>query len=281
MATSTTPPGDDRPIALGNGVTWVGFWDSAAGLHCNPYLIVDGEEAVLIDGGSRPDFSTVMMKVLQAGVAPHQIKALIYHHYDPDLCGSLPNLEDMIRRPDLQIISAAPNHMFIRHYSTRARLVDLTELNHRFRFASGRELQFVVTPFAHSAGSFMTFDPASGILFTSDLFGSPGNLGGIFMTLLPDCEDHHRSNACTSHREGCPMRVLIRFHKQFMPSTAALRHAMSLMRGLPFKILAPQHGAIIRDRAVADLAIRSLEALEHVGIDGVLAGDPDLLGRPF
>ncbi len=245
----------DRPLSLGQGVTWVGFWDSEAGLRCNPYLVCDGDEAVLIDGGSRPDFSTVMMKILQAGVSPHQIKALVYSHFDPDLCGSLPNLEDMIRRPDLVLISAAPNHMFIRHYSTSSRMVSLAETGFRYRFASGRELQFTPTPFAHAPGSFVTFDTATGILFTGDLFGSPGAGDSIFLALSPTCHtDHDRTN-CPEGRGTCPLQDLARFHQLVMPSTLALRHAMATVRTIPFKALAPQHGAVIRETRDAELAI--------------------------
>jgi flavorubredoxin len=75
----------ERSVEIAEGVYWVGYYDEQAGLHCNPYLIVDNDEAVVIDGGSRPDFATVMMKILQTGIAPNQISGLLYQHYDPDL----------------------------------------------------------------------------------------------------------------------------------------------------------------------------------------------------
>lgn len=99
----------ERPVEIADGVYWVGFFDKQTGLHCNPYLIVDGNEAIVIDGGSRPDFATVMMKILQTGISPNQIQGLVYQHYDPDLCGSLPNFEDMIKSEDLQIICPERN----------------------------------------------------------------------------------------------------------------------------------------------------------------------------
>jgi flavorubredoxin len=86
----------ETSVEIADGVYWVGFYDEQAGLHCNPYLIIDNDEAMVIDGGSRPDFATVMMKILQTGIAPNKIKALLYQHYDPDLCGSIPNFEDII-----------------------------------------------------------------------------------------------------------------------------------------------------------------------------------------
>ena len=64
----------EGPVEISEGIYWVGFYDPQTGLHCNPYLIIDNEEALVIDGGSRPDFATVMMKILQAGIALIKLK---------------------------------------------------------------------------------------------------------------------------------------------------------------------------------------------------------------
>ena len=113
----------ENPVEIAEGIYWVGFYDAKSGLHCNPYLIVDNEEAIVIDGGSRPDFATVMMKILQTGLEPHHINALLYQHYDPDLCGSIPNFEDIIESSSLRIISDESSLMFIRHYSASSQMV--------------------------------------------------------------------------------------------------------------------------------------------------------------
>ncbi len=136
----------ESAVEIAPGIFWIGFYDAPSGLHCNPYLIVDNDEAVVIDGGSRPDFATVMLKILQTGIDPQQIKALIFQHYDPDLCGSIPNFEDTIRQKDLNIISAAENMMFIRHYSISSPQVSLSKLKFQYEFSSGRKLQFIKTP---------------------------------------------------------------------------------------------------------------------------------------
>ncbi|MBF0633760.1 MAG: MBL fold metallo-hydrolase, partial [Nitrospinae bacterium] len=117
-----------RPVKLAEDVYWVGFYDEEEGIQCNPYLIIDEDEGVLIDGGSRPDFPTVMMKILQTGIAPGMISTLIYQHYDPDLCGSLPNLEDIINRPTLKILSHSYNNFFIRHYMARSKLYCIDQI---------------------------------------------------------------------------------------------------------------------------------------------------------
>ena len=195
----------ESSVEIAEGVHWVGFYDEQAGLHCNPYLIVDNDEAIVIDGGSRPDFATVMMKILQTGIAPNQIVALLYQHYDPDLCGSIPNFEDIIKRNDLKILSDSENLMFIRHYSVATRLHPISKMNHQYTFSSGRTLQFIKTPYSHSGGSIVTFDPQSGILFTSDLFGSLGLEWELFLNLKPECLGCASFAECPTSGRDSPM----------------------------------------------------------------------------
>ncbi len=112
---------EKEPVKIADGIYWVGYSDNNAGLHCNPYLIIEGEEAVLIDGGSRDDFSNVMLKILRTGIEPSQIIRLIYQHYDPDLCSSLPQMESIINHDNLRIISHDDNNLFIHYYSAKQR----------------------------------------------------------------------------------------------------------------------------------------------------------------
>ncbi len=263
----------ETPIEIAEGIFWVGFYDRQSGLHCNPYLIIDNDEALVIDGGSRPDFPTVMMKILQTGIAPDQIRALLYQHYDPDLCGSIPNFEGIINRKDLKIISATENLMFIRHYSVASRLVTLGELNYQFIFSSGRTLQFVKTPYSHSAGSFVTFDPKSKILFTSDLFGSYGSDWELFLELKPECIECANLAACPNNLPNCPINDILDFHKEIMPSRKALKFAFEKILEIPFDKVAPQHGSIITEKRALAYIARMLTSLVDVGIDGIVEDD--------
>jgi flavorubredoxin len=257
-------------VELKRGVYWVGFYDKQAGLHCNPYLIIDNEEALVIDGGSRPDFATVMMKILQTGIAPDQIIALLYQHYDPDLCGSIPNFESLIKNKELQIISASENLMFIRHYSASSDLVPISKLKYQYKFSSGRTLEFIKTPYSHAGGSIVTFDTASGILFTSDLFGSLGTEWELFLKLKPDCIECVNLEQCPGNRTNCPVRDILNFHKVLMPSKKALRYSIEKILEVPFKMIAPQHGSIIKDKESMRIVIEQLASMEDVGIDGIV-----------
>jgi flavorubredoxin len=260
----------ENPIEIADGIFWVGFYDRQSGLHCNPYLIIDNDEALVIDGGSRPDFPTVMMKILQTGIAPDQIRALLYQHYDPDLCGSIPNFEGIIKRKDLKIMSATENLMFIRHYSVSSRLVALSKANNQFVFSSGRTLQFIKTPYSHSAGSFVTFDSQSKILFSSDLFGSYGTEWELFLELKPECIECLNLDDCPRKRPNCPINDILNFHRKIMTSNKALRFALERILALPFGRIAPQHGSIITDKSELNYIVKMLTTLTDVGIDGII-----------
>jgi flavorubredoxin len=81
-----------RSAEIAPGIFWVGGSLETTGLQCNPYLIIDGQEAVLIDPGSILDFGTVWENVCEL-VDPAQIRFVILHHQDPDLASSVPLFE--------------------------------------------------------------------------------------------------------------------------------------------------------------------------------------------
>jgi flavorubredoxin len=266
----------ENPIEIAEGIYWVGFYDTTSGLHCNPYLIIDHDEALVIDGGSRPDFATVMMKILQTGVDPNQIGALLYQHYDPDLCGSIPNFEDIIESDSLRIISDESSLDFIRHYSVSSKMVSIEDVNYHYKFSSGRQLQFINTPYCHSSGSFVTFDQKSGILFTSDIFGSYGTEWELFLKLRSQCIDCLNLTECPSDRENCPINDILNFHKIIMPSRKALKYALNKILEIPFTALAPQHGSIITDKNIMRYVFEQLISQEDIGIDRIVKDENSL-----
>ncbi len=267
----------DRPVKLADDVYWVGFADPGRGLHCNPYLIVDGDEGVLIDGGSRPEFSIVMMKIMQTGLAPGSISTLIYGHYDPDLCGSIANLEEIIGRRDLRIVSKRENNVFIRYYGVRSKLLCIDDLGRTLKLASGRVLRFISTPYAHAPGSFMTFDEKTGILFTGDMFGSfePEKNWQLFRELSPECHHCERTalprpgQPCETIGAPCVIPPLLEFHREEMTSNRALRLACKRILAARPRIVAPQHGSIWHQAPDIEHIAARLAALADVGIDRV------------
>lgn len=258
------------PVEVAEGIYWIGFADDNAGLHCNPYLIVDGDEALLIDGGSRDDFSTVMMKILQTGIDPNQIQRLIYQHYDPDLCGSIPHFENLIKNPDLKIISHRENNIFIKYYSSKKPKVCIENLEMVYEFKSGRKLRFYRTPYSHSTGSFMTYDEQTGTLFSSDIFGSYDHIWSLFLELKSRCNQCHLVDNCYHDGHPCALKGIVNFHKRIMTSTKAMHYALDIIEKIGPKIVAPQHGSIVAGEEWIAMVIKHLREVERVGIDWYL-----------
>jgi flavorubredoxin len=258
----------ERPVEIADRVFWVGFHDAISNLHCNPYLVVEGDQAVLIDAGSRPDFAVVMMKILQTGVSPEKVMALIYQHPDPDLCGSMSNMVDICTNPELRILSESENNIFLSYYIEKEKRGLMQSVNeYDFQFAlGGRILRFFKTPFAHSAGSFVTYDEQTKTLFTSDLFGSRSDQWDLFLRFNDDCSVCEDYGRC---KEYCPFPDILEFHRKVMPSGKALRHAMNVIGGIDVERIAPQHGSILTRKRDIRLLIERLGNLTGVGIDGL------------
>lgn len=261
---------DKEPVSIAEGIYWVGYTDENRGLHCNPYLIIEGNEAVLIDGGNRDDFSNVMLKILRTGLEPSQITRLIYQHYDPDLCGSLPQLEAIINTDSLRIISHRENNVFIHYYSNKTEMLDFHDLGGRFDFATGRRLEFYPIPYCHQPGSFATYDTKTKTLFSGDLFGSFDTIWSLILQLDENCLTCESPAACSLK---CPFDGIVKFHQTVMPSNRALSHGLDILEKLDIERIAPQHGSIICKKKEIGLAIRKLRAIGNVGIDYLLAGD--------
>jgi len=259
------------PVEISDGIFWVGTDDEGRSFHSLPYLVVNGKNAVLIDGGSRSDFPGVMSKILQVGINPNNITALIYQHYDPDLCGSLLNLLDVCSNPDIEIYTDSSSRTFLSHYihsDQFDRIKDIRSIDFRYVF-SGRELQFLRTPYAHAPGSFVTYDLKTKTLFTSDLFGSESSSWDLFVELSDYCTDCHSYEKCPHGMSPCPIPAVLSFNRWLMPCTKALSNAMSVIEKIDIEMIAPQHGSILKGKRDVACLIGKMKNLDNVGIDGV------------
>lgn len=256
-----------KPIEIADGIYWIGYLDEKASLHCNPYIIIDEGEAVLVDGGSRDDFSTVMLKILRLGINPQDINRLIYQHSDPDLCASIPQFEAIIDKKDLKIIAHKKEITFIRYYSSKTDMVGIDDLGYEYTFKSGRKLKFIETPFAHDPGSFMTYDVKTKTLFSSDIFGSFDKEWSLYKHLPKECIDCSPKEVCTYTKNPCVGKGVVEFHQSVMPSFNALKYALEQVKSLDIDLIAPQHGSLIDRESDKNAIIRHLESIKEVGFD--------------
>lgn len=233
-------------ISVTRNIFWVGFDEHGSGLRCNPYLIVDGDSAVLIDPGSLPDFPVMMRKVIDI-VDPGMIELVVLGHQDPDVGSCIAVLEDVIGRSDLKVAAHTHTHRLIQHFGFVAEPFRVDENGDQITLKNGESLRFVHTPYAHAPGAIATYHSATRTMFTSDLFGG-----------LSTIEDD------LFKATGFPASMDL-FHQAYMPSSMVLRFSLDRLRKFPIDRICPQHGCIIEGDLV-NVAFEHLAKLP-CGID--------------
>lgn len=218
-----TMKGSGKSIQIAEEIYWVGSKDQVTGLHCNPYLLIDGDEAVFIDPGSIYDFETVYQNVTEL-IPLKNIKYVILHHQDPDFCSSVPLFEK--KDLNVKIITFWRAELFIKYYGIKSKSYLVNENDYKLELNSGRILKFLLTPYLHFPGAIMTYDTKTKVLFSSDVFGSFSHNWELF--------------AGEKYIEA--MKV---FHENYMPSNDILRPIMEMLLAMDISCIAPQHGSII------------------------------------
>lgn len=240
-------PDYNNAVAVTRDIHWVGFYDAEAKLHCNPYLIIDEHDIVFIDPGSIPHFPQIMRKVIDL-INPNDINYIITSHQDPDVCGNIPVVEDVINREDLKIITTKRTARLIRHYGTNSQLYIAEEHDNELSLRSGRLLKFISTPYLHAPGAMATYDMKTNSLFTSDLFGGISINWDLFA----------QNDFIT------PMKY---WHQEYMPSNEILTNCLEQIELLSPDRILPQHGSILEGKQIRQ-AIDFLKSLP-CGLDCV------------
>lgn len=232
-------------------MSWIGFEDKSAGFRCNPYLLVDGDEAILFDPGSVQHFPIVLSKLVKL-ISFDQISHIVVTHQDPDLCGAIPKFEELIYGVgnSMKIATHTRASVLVSHYGVRSEFYCVDQEGWKLTMRSGRELKFVFTPYMHFPGSFMTFDAKTGILFSGDVFGAFSFDWSLY------AREHY-------------IEGMKAFHENYMPSAEIVNSAMTKLEKLDIRMIAPQHGSIInKDVSVYINALKNLECGEFLGEAG-------------
>ncbi len=209
--------------SLGSGYYWVGSKSQADNLQCNPYLLVEGDEAVLFDPGSVLDVDEVAANI--ASVIPlDKIRYVVLHHQDPDLASAVPRLEALGMR--FTIVTHWRTWSLVRFYGIASPSYLVDEHGYSLTLATGRKLQFIPTPYLHFPGAVATYDRKARFLLSSDLFGAFAPSWSLF--------------AGEDYMEGMKS-----FHEHYMPSHEVLRPVMEIFGCLDLAAILPQHGSII------------------------------------
>ena len=77
-------------------------------------------------------------------------------------------------------------------------------------------------------------------------------------------------SSCPEGKSNCPINDILNFHKKLMPSAKALNYALKKILEIPFSMIAPQHGSVIKDKAIIRYLFEQLTTLKGVGIDAMV-----------
>jgi class 3 adenylate cyclase/glyoxylase-like metal-dependent hydrolase (beta-lactamase superfamily II) len=216
---------DANAIQVADDIWWVGFADYEAGFSNNPYLLIDGDEAVLFDPGpGHPLFRDLILQKIEQVTAPEHIRYVVVHHQDPDLCGLIPLIENTLH-PDLVIMAHPRTSLFIPYYGVRKGILPLGD-GDTLELKSGRKLAFYHAPYLHFAGNIMSYDTKTLSLFSSDIFA-------VF------------SRDWSLYADDSYIELAKDFIESYIAAKEPLLYAYEKIKTLKINRILPQHGGII------------------------------------
>lgn len=197
-------------------------------IDTNEYLVVDGDDAILLDPGGNEIFPAVF-SALSTEFDPRKIGQLFASHQDPDIISSLSLWLEF--NPALKCHISWLWTSFIPHFGgNKETFVPIPDAGADIHVGHQR-LQAIPAHYLHSSGNFHLYDPKAKILFAGDVGAAllPPGEDGLF---VEDFDRHIR------HAEG--------FHRRWMGSDKAKRDWCNRVSQLDIQLLCPQHGAIYR-----------------------------------
>ena len=229
-----------QAIEIAKNIYWVGMYLKNDPFQCHPYFIENGNASILVDPGSMIEFDAVVKKINSIS-SMSAVKYIILHHQDPDLAASVPAMEKLIARDDLLVITHSRMVPLVKHYMIQSDYYEIDKHHHKLK-TNDLNLEFLTTPYCHSPGAFVTYEPSTKTLFSGDIFG------GI--------EESWEFYARDDYFEKAKQ-----FHAEYMPSRDIFNYALSKIETLDINLIAPQHGSIIKKNQIAPL-IKQMKALE-------------------
>jgi len=228
-------------IEIAQDIYWVGMYLENDPFQCHPYLIKNGDESILIDPGSMLEFKETVRKV-KSVVDIKSIKYIVLHHQDPDLVAAVPEIEKLIDRDDLLIVTHSRMSLLIKHYLITSDYYEIDKNDNQLITSNGYRLDFRTTPYCHSPGAFVSYEPKTKTLFSGDIFGG--------------LEESWEFYADETYFDKAKQ-----FHQEYMPSKDIFNYALNKIEKLDINLIAPQHGSIIKKKYISNL-IRDMKNLD-------------------
>nr|WP_041083741.1 MBL fold metallo-hydrolase [Thermotoga profunda] len=218
-------------------------------IQTNQYLIVDGNEAILLDPGGAHVFPRVLANVSEI-IEPSKITHIFYTHQDPDVTSGIILWLSIAENSKVYISNLWTR--FLPHFGVydKRRVVGIPDHGDTIKFKSGNTLELIPAHYLHSTGNFTLYDPVAKILFSGD----------IGACVFPEGKKYRDTENFDSHVKNLEL-----FHKRYMTSNIACRKWVDIVGKKQIEMITPQHGAVMKK----ECAKRFLEWLKDLkcGVD--------------
>ncbi len=231
----------EKAIQIREGIYWLGWPDEDAGFSNNPYLILDGDEAVLVDPGSRLDEHWAWVKKKIESIIPlDKITMIIVNHQDPDLVACIPLIEEIVGVNSFEIVTTDRTAIFLPYYGIKTEVTTVEDGD--ILQVGSRQLLFITSPYLHFPGAMVFYDMKEKILFSSDIFG------GFSVDWKLYADKYY-------------LESIKLFAQPYFPAKRHVLNFLEKIDKLDIDMICPQHGSIIQRDLVEDAknTLRNLE----------------------
>ncbi len=196
-------------------------------IDTNQYMIVNKQQAILLDPGGIEMFSSMLSSVVKE-VPTDQIKYLFASHQDPDIISSLGLWDKAL--PSATLYSPWLWEGFIRHFGMESiSFSPIKDEGGRLSLAD-IDIEFIPAHYMHSSGNFSVYDRKAKILMSGDI-GAALDVPNAPL-FVEDFEAH--------------IPKMEYFHRRWMPSNKAKSAWIERVRHLDIDMICPQHGGIFK-----------------------------------
>jgi len=205
----------DIEFGLQNGTTY------------NSYLI-EAEQIALVDT-SHEKFRSLYLDQLKQMIDPSKIKYLIISHTEPDHSGLVGDILSLA--PEITVVASKVAIAFLEGFIHQPFKRQIVKNGDSIDLGLGHILEFVSAPNLHWPDTMLTYDHATKILYTCDVFGMHYCSENFFDEYLKDIEADYR------FYYDCLMA----------PNARSVVAAMKRMDALPeIEIIANGHGPLLK-----------------------------------
>ncbi|MDD5492881.1 MAG: FprA family A-type flavoprotein [bacterium] len=227
-----------KPFEIASNVFWAGaihpdlrlfddLFPTEHGTTYNSYLVKGRDKTALIDT-VKGIFVQDFMANLKTICDPAKIDYLIVNHTEPDHSGSFQ--EFLKINPNVTVVITKPGSLFLKELTHDE--FNVLEASDELNIdLGGRTLKFIIAPFLHWPDTMFTYLIEDQVLFPCDAFGSHYyNEAGMFNDTAGDFSED----------------LVFYFDCLIRPFKKKVLLAVSKVKDLPLKIIAPSHGPIHR-----------------------------------